>query len=233
MSLNILIITCEHGGNQIPLEYSSLFKGSEDLLESHRGYDPGAFELAEEISHYFSSPFFFSKTSRLLIDLNRSLHSRSLFSSLTKTVSKNKKEEIIEKFYLPYRLEVKNAITDLIEEGKSIFHLSVHSFTPILKSITRRADIGLLYDSQRLREKTFCKKWQKFLKEKNDHFLVRLNYPYLGRSDGFAPYLRTLYDPEKYMGIELEVNQKFPLKHSSEWALIKRAVIESLSKVKG
>ena len=37
-----LVITCEHGGNHIPGAYRHLFQGQEAVLQSHRGFDPGA-----------------------------------------------------------------------------------------------------------------------------------------------------------------------------------------------
>ena len=36
------LFTCEHGGNRIPAPYRRLFRGQRALLDSHRGYDPGA-----------------------------------------------------------------------------------------------------------------------------------------------------------------------------------------------
>ncbi|MEO8932838.1 MAG: N-formylglutamate amidohydrolase, partial [Xanthomarina sp.] len=36
----------------------------------------------------------------------------------------------------------------------------------------------------------------------------RFNYPYLGKADGFTSYLRKQF-PKNYLGIEIEVNQKF------------------------
>ena len=36
-----IVITCEHGGNRIPVLYRDLFHGQQQQLESHRGYDPG------------------------------------------------------------------------------------------------------------------------------------------------------------------------------------------------
>ena len=38
-------LSCEHGGNHIPTAYQPLFKGAEEVLASHRGWDPGALEL--------------------------------------------------------------------------------------------------------------------------------------------------------------------------------------------
>jgi hypothetical protein len=39
--------------------------------------------------------------------------------------------------------------------------------------------------------------------------VVWLNRPYQGTADGILPRIREVYDAEAYVGIELEVNQRF------------------------
>ena len=39
-----IVLTCEHGGNDIPETYKKLFP-NDDLLKTHRGYDIGALDL--------------------------------------------------------------------------------------------------------------------------------------------------------------------------------------------
>src|SRR3954454_24119921 len=67
------LVTCEHGGNRIPARYRPLFAGAEALLESHRGYDPGALQLGREIAAALDAPLVSANVSRLLVDLNRSI----------------------------------------------------------------------------------------------------------------------------------------------------------------
>jgi predicted N-formylglutamate amidohydrolase len=45
-----LLLTSEHGGNRIPHRWVALFKQHRALLESHRGWDPGALTLARALS---------------------------------------------------------------------------------------------------------------------------------------------------------------------------------------
>ncbi len=90
-----LLITCEHGGNRIPKRYRSLFAGQEALLSSHRGWDPGALSLAQTLARSFHAPLHHSCTSRLLVDLNRSLHHPDLFSSITRQLPSEEREEIL------------------------------------------------------------------------------------------------------------------------------------------
>ena len=72
MAVDSFLITCEHGGNRVPAPYRRLFRGRRALLDSHRGYDPGALVMARALAAAFTAPLVTSTVSRLLIDLNRS-----------------------------------------------------------------------------------------------------------------------------------------------------------------
>ena len=42
-----ILLSCEHGGNKVPAEYRQLFAAHHELLQTHRGWDPGTKQLAE------------------------------------------------------------------------------------------------------------------------------------------------------------------------------------------
>tara|TARA_R110002049_G_scaffold292708_7_gene477345 strand:- start:9626 stop:10315 length:690 start_codon:yes stop_codon:yes gene_type:complete len=203
----ILVLTCEHGGNYIPENYLPYFKNKDTVLNSHRGYDSGAlhlFNTLKEIASYSK----YSKTSRLVIELNRSVHHKNLFSEYTKPLSIAEKELLINGYYANYRNAITAEIKNLIATKETVLHISVHSFTPTLHTVERNCDIGLLYDSTKSIEKVFCSHFKKEIKKLDTTLKVRYNYPYIGKADGFTSFLRKKF-PENYMGIELEVNQKF------------------------
>lgn len=224
-----ILITCEHGGNKIPEEYAANFAEHQALLQTHRGWDPGALELYRNYEKAVADAAFFSETSRLLVELNRSKHHQNFFSAQTKILPDNTKKEIVEKHYEPYRTEVENAIRSFLAQKHSVLHLSVHSFTPELNGVVRNADIGLPYDPQRKREKEFCAAWKKMLSEKG--WRVRYNYPYRGTADGFTTYLRRQFPDEKYAGIELEVNQKFPQHEPENWKRIQTDLVHTFQEL--
>ena len=201
------VLTCEHGGNHIPPAYAGYFQDAGKVLKSHRGYDPGALELfqvlAQELAHFSH----YSQTSRLLVELNRSLHHKNLFSAYTKPLQLQLKKDILASYYLPYRELVEEKINVFRREGNPVIHLSIHSFTPELNGEIRNSAIGLLYDPARTEEKAFCERWKKELKTSLPFAKVRMNYPYHGKADGFTTYLRKRF-PLGYIGIELEVNQQ-------------------------
>jgi len=209
-----LVLTCEHGGNKIPVKFLLLFAEAQEALNSHRGLDLGALDLF----HHLSNLACFSQSntiSRLLIEINRSKGHPKLFSKFTKDLSHKEKIELIETFYFPYRTEVEKKISELIAKGEEVLHFSVHSFTPVWKGESRNADIGLLYDPSKPREKSFCKNLKQQLLLQSPSLKIRYNYPYLGIADGFTTHLRTQF-PKKYSGIELEVNQKFTSQNKME-----------------
>lgn len=219
------MLTCEHAFNTIPQEYQDLFINAKEILESHRGYDPGALDLFNELKDLadFSS---FHKTGRLLVEVNRSKGHPNLFSEFTKNLSETSKTKLLDEYYFPYRNSVEKQISSLIGKGEKLLHFSVHTFTPNLNEEIRNTDIGLLYDPSRNGEKEFCINFKRNLKDQDPDLKIRFNYPYLGKADGFTTYLRKRF-PENYMGIELEVNQKFVM-HNQMDSAIKREVFLAL-----
>ncbi|MDO6760130.1 N-formylglutamate amidohydrolase [Tamlana sp. 2_MG-2023] len=224
-----LILTCEHGGNHIPEDYSAYFNSFRDVLETHRGYDLGALDIFKSLEP-LSDYSLFSETSRLLIELNRSLYHNHLFSEASKKLSKVEKKTLIDTYYLEYRTTVENKIEQYILNNEdAVVHLSIHSFTPILNQEERNCDIGLLYDSKKTAEKTFCSLLKKELQANAPEIKVRFNYPYLGKADGFTSYLRSVFH-KRYLGIEIEINQKLALNNVMD-ENIKKLLFSSIKSV--
>ncbi len=225
-----LLLTCEHGGNQIPIAYQSLFQGHQSTLNSHLGYDIGALELFNELEE-LADLSFYSETSRLLVELNRSLHHKKLFSDFTSHLADNDKNFILKNYYFSYRDKVEQAIHDFIMAGLKVLHISIHTFTPELNGEERKTDIGLLYDPKRKSEQSFCREWRASILKSDPNLIVRNNYPYLGISDGFPTYLRKRFKDGEYLGIEVEVNQKFPVSEKHKWESIKLDLKQALGNV--
>ena len=202
-----IMISCEHGGNLIPPDYEHLFASPAALadLDSHRGYDYGAMRLFELICDASRPDFAHAaRTSRLLIDLNRSLDAPSLFSEYSVGVSADVRQRIIDDVYLPYRQAFIAASQPWFAAGERVVHLSVHSFTPIFGAQVRNADIGILYDPAMAAERCLAAKVKSHIARLLPHLRVRFNYPYLGKTDGHVVWYRRRH-PEAYAGIEFEM----------------------------
>ena len=228
MAIDAFLVTCEHGGNRVPVPYRSLFRGRRALLDSHRGYDPGALVVARALARACNAPLVTSTTSRLLIDLNRSLGNPHLFSAATRAAPPEMRAKIIQQHYRPYRVEVERLVSHSVSRGQRMIHISSHSFTPELDGKVRGADVGLLYHPARRGEAELCARWKASLAACAPELRVRRNYPYAGKGDGLTSHLRERFAPAAYVGIELEVNQSIVFAAGRRWTALRRVLIDSL-----
>ena len=204
-----IIVSCEHGGCRIPGKYARLFRHRKGLLTTHRSHDLGSLDIAKALGKALGASLYYSTTSRLLVDLNRSSGHPKLFSEISRTLAPSDKTALLEGHYKPYRNAIESFIAGNIGKGRRVLHISVHTFTPVFKGVGRRADLGLLYDPARSGERALCVSLQKTLTALKTGIIIRRNYPYLGTSDGLITYLRKRFPGTEYTGIELEVNQKY------------------------
>lgn len=221
-----ILLTCEHGGNDVPEEYQHLFEDAHHVLETHRGWDIGILPFAEEMARTLRAPLISSTVSRLLVELNRSLGHPQLFSEFSEKLPPNARKELLKKYYFPHRDNVAETVHRALEYGR-VFHITVHSFTPELNGQVRNADITFLYDYRRKSERTISELWQGELERELDT-KVRRNYPYRGHTDGLTTALRKKWGEDEYVGICIEVNQKHLAHgHPSGWP---QAVSHSLTR---
>ena len=218
------IISCEHAVNTIPSAYQHLFHQQEAVLDTHRGIDFGALEIARDFSKTLDCPLVETTSSRLLIDCNRCLTHRHCFSEFTKGLSRHEKQQIIDNYYLPFRQKVEALIHDAITQEYLVIHLSIHSFTPILNNKIRNTDIGFLYDPRRFGEKQVAAQWRARILEENTDYRIRMNYPYHGISNCFVSTLRKRHREENYLGFEVEGNQSHSYETASLKALSQRLI---------
>ncbi len=223
-----LILTCEHAGNRVPSRYRPRFVGHEPLLPTHRGWDPGALLLAREMAKRFSAPLYFDETTRLLVDLNRSIGNPELHSEATRHLTLKERREILDVHYHPHRRAVDEAVMAAVREGDRVMHVASHSFTPELHGHVRTADIGMLYDPARPGEVAFATAWIDALRAADPALRLRRNYPYLGKSDGVTMKLRRRHAPDHYVGVELEVNQRYVEAGGPAWTKLRRTLVDTL-----
>lgn len=200
-----VIISCEHASCHVPPAFKSLFRGQGEVLRSHRGYDPHSIEMATALAKQLKCKLFQGTTTRLLVEINRSLGHPKLFSAFTRSLSKPEQTSILNEYYIPYRTAVESEIRSNLRKRRTVLHLSIHTFTPVYDGKPRTADVGLLYDPARDGEAALMKIWQRQLSQQLPELRTRRNYPYQGRSDGFTTALRKKFAAADYLGIEIEV----------------------------
>lgn len=203
----VLLVSCEHAGNRVPADCAHLLAKASGLLDSHRGYDRGALALARGLSRRLRAPLFAATTTRLLVDVNRTPGNPRVFSRYVKQLPEREKAELMRRLHEPHWKRVARAAERALARRRRVLHLSVHSFTPVLRGRRRELELGLLYDARRAAERRLCLGWQRELEAAGTGLRVRRNAPYRGSADGLARALRRRLPAQAYLGIELELNQ--------------------------
>lgn len=202
-----LLVTAEHAVNRVPSAYRELFAPWEALVGSHRGWDPGTLPLARRLARDLDGRLVEGTVTRLLVDLNRSATNPRVFSEITRRLSRQERERLLDRYHNPHWQSVEGWITAEVAAGRRVLHLGIHSFVPSLNGFTRRQDLALLYDPRRPAERDFVTDWIAALRRAEPPVRVRRNHPYRGRADGLTTALRTLFSDDDYLGIEVELSQ--------------------------
>jgi len=143
-----VLLVCEHASNHIPKRYDWL--GIEPKWrDSHAAWDPGALDVAKQLSRELDAPLVHGCVSRLVYDCNRAPDSSTAITEQSETLhvpgnhalSDAQRQERIDSVYRPFREEVER----MIKRSPTAL-VSVHSFTAIYHGIRRHTDIGILHN---------------------------------------------------------------------------------------
>lgn len=147
------LLVCEHAGNAIPAALGDLGLDEEERRR-HIAWDIGAIGVAERLSQALDAPLFVQPYSRLVIDCNRPWETPALVpavsdgtpipgnAGLSETLRLQRWHEIHQPFHA--------AIAAALDAGPRRALLTVHSFTPVLRSQPQQArpmQLGLLFGS--------------------------------------------------------------------------------------
>ena len=207
-----VLVSSEHASNRLPVG----MKASPEMMALHIAWDPGALKIARRLAETFNAPLHAGEYSRLVVDLNRTIGNSVLVRRVSDGhripfnhgLSRSDVERRIKDYYLPYRTAVSEAVEGIIQDCGRCVHLCIHTYTPQLGDNVRGNDIGLLYDPHRQPEAALVRELREALIERTG-LVVWLNRPYQGTADGILPRIREAHDAKVYVGIELEVNQRF------------------------
>lgn len=202
-----VILSCEHGGKEVPPAYASLFKGADEVLASHRGWDIGALGVAQRMACETSYPLVACTFTRLLVEPNRSPDSGQIFGRYTQGLDDAAKAAIKRDYYDRHRGSVERLVGDAIAAGRRVLHVGVHSCTDELDGRVRELEVSLLFDPDRESEAGVCRAWNTELAMLEPTWRLPFNEPYKGTDDGLTTWLRGKFPGAVYAGVEVEVRQ--------------------------
>lgn len=218
------LIICDHASNDIPAAFDNLGL-SDEILQTHIAYDPGAVEVARAISEGLGCPLIESRFSRLLIDPNRGLDDPTLVMKLSdgSIIPGNRRvdpyqqkaewQHRIDAYYKPYDSAIAQAVAAAQADKCAPIILSVHSFTDNWRGFARPWEAGVLWDKDPRLAELMLRYMGQF-----DGLTFGDNEPYTGRRAGETLYRHGTKNGLAHAIIELRQNQIETAQQQAFWA---------------
>lgn len=173
-------LVCEHAGRLIPRRYGDMGLSQEDR-QRHIAWDIGALQVGRELSSLLDAPLFTQRYSRLVCDCNRRPNvpdfapARSEDTDIPANIGVSDAEIAAraDEIFWPYHNAVSAALDARAAAGRRTLLVTLHSFTPVFRGVSRPWEIGVLYH----RDTAFSPGLAGWLQENTD-FCVGVNQPY-------------------------------------------------------
>jgi predicted N-formylglutamate amidohydrolase len=147
-----LLLTCDHGGREIPRKLGSLSL-SEPELSTHVAWDLGVAELGRRLSVRLDAFLIVHNYSRLVIDANRppgapdsipTISERTRIPANEGLASSDARKRF-EELFQPYHQRIRDELDARGTRACPSVLIALHSFTPVYMDERRRWHVGVLY----------------------------------------------------------------------------------------
>ncbi|RWD42529.1 N-formylglutamate amidohydrolase [Mesorhizobium sp.] len=150
------VLTCDHASNFLPPEFGTLGLAAGELSR-HIAWDPGALPVARRMAEALGATLVETRISRLVIDCNRPLDAPDLVPPVSETtaipgntgLSEKQRAARIALSWQPFHDAVASIIDKRLARGFETRLVSIHSFTPVYKGMSRPWQIGIIHDEDR------------------------------------------------------------------------------------
>ena len=151
-----IVLICEHASNHIPAEYNRLGVSPDDL-QRHIAWDIGAAEVTRGLAMALDAPAFLGTYSRLLVDLNRPIGSKSSIPVRSEAtdipanvdLSDAECERRRQMIFDPFHAVIMAHLDSRRAQGRPTRLVTIHSFTPVFLGVARPWQGGILFDLSR------------------------------------------------------------------------------------
>lgn len=141
-----VVLVCDHAGRAVPAVLGDLGITEADI-DSHAGWDVGAFGVAEYCARVLGAPLVFQRYSRLVYDCNRppdapdvipeDVHGIGVAANRDLSDADRTRRQV--EIFVPFD----DAVSGLLRRPRRAA-FSIHSFTPMLGGVERPWHVGLL-----------------------------------------------------------------------------------------
>ena len=150
------VVACEHASNRLPRALGTLGLKASDLTR-HIAFDPGAAELAKGIASRIGASLVVQRFSRLAVDCNRDPALADAITTLSEEteipgnldLAPEAKASRIAGLWAPFHAALDRVIERRRAARRATALITVHSFTPVYRGVSRPWHVGIISTSER------------------------------------------------------------------------------------
>jgi len=161
-STSPVLLICDHASRRIPAALGNM--GLDPVaLRCHLALDIGVGNLTRLLADRLSITAVLCQYSRLVVDCNRQLMDPSAFLEFgdgivvagNRNLHAAARQDRADDIYWPYHAAITAQVERLQALGRPPIFVSLHSFTPVLNGESRRWEMGVLWDADRVTAEIF------------------------------------------------------------------------------
>ncbi len=216
--MTAFLFSCEHATCAVPEAYREIFRGSEDVLTSKEGWEPGALNLAQGFAMRFRTPLVHGDVTRLLIDLEKDGDDR--WSRFSLKLPEATRVKIADRQERPYRALLNQRIAEDLRRHEGLLHVMIHTDPTTEGLVMLETPVDAI-----LAEK-LATAWRAKLAAGD----VDVRHVRGVGGTALSESLSKSFPPDRYAQVRLSVSQSFFLEGRPwKWETIKKFILESLA----
>jgi predicted N-formylglutamate amidohydrolase len=218
---SVFFLTCDHAGRAIPRRLGRLGLPEAETLR-HIAWDIGIGAVGRQLSQLLDATVIMQNYSRLVIDCNRDPNVPSSIPEISETTEIPGNRSLddaaraarSETIFHPYHNAIAASLDRRAAEGRTSVLVSLHSFTPVFKGVSRPWQVAVLFN----RDPRLAHALAELLRAEGDLF-VGENEPY-AVSD-LTDYTVPVHGERRSLPhVEIEIRQDLIIEPAgqTEWA---------------
>lgn len=215
--MTAFLFSCDHATCAVPEAYREIFRGSEDIVGSAEGWEPGALNLAQGFAMKFRTPLVHGDVTRLLIDFQQDGDAR--WSRFSLKLPEATRVKVVDRHERPYRTMLNQRIAEDLRRHDALLHVMIHSDPATDGLVMLETPPGA-----ELAEK-FASAWRSRLVTAD----VDVRQVRGAESSPLGAALTAKFPASQYAQVKLSVSQTFFLEGRPwRWETLKKLLLESL-----
>jgi len=217
--MTAFLFSCEHATCAVPEAYRELFRGSEEVVESTEGWEPGSLSLAQAFAMKFRTPLVHGDVTRLLIDLEKDGDER--WSRFSLQLPETTRVKVADRHERPFRTQLCQRIAEDLRRHSRVMHVMIHTSPQI--------DGRVLLETPAAAPlaENLAAAWRGHLRNAESDALHARG----SAASALETFLQGEYPADQYAQVRLTVSQSFFLEGRPwRWETLKKVLLESLTR---